>query len=92
MDNLERKAKTFRLPLKSTPEDLATSWLHVIRFGSFTLLAGYYYMGLKPCWFGAVYVFSGSGAEVDSPVDLLYLSNVEFFDEGHAIQWCLDQI
>lgn len=92
MDDLKTAAKKLRLPLASTPEDLACDWRHVIGFGEYTLLAGYHYMGLNnPSWFGAVYYFCTQNKNVDDPIKLQKISKERFVDEGHAIQWCLSQ-
>jgi hypothetical protein len=45
MTNLEKNARTYRLPKTTTPENLACSWSCTVNFGDRVLLAGYYYSG-----------------------------------------------
>ena len=84
----------YRLPNPSTPEDLETRWSRVLTFGGKVLLAGYYYNGSsKPCWFGAVYEFLDDEEKHDceSVIGLYAASEVEFYDDGHAIAWAMKQ-
>ena len=42
MKNLEKLARTFRLPETTTPENLACNWSTTLNFGNKVILAGYY--------------------------------------------------
>ena len=84
--------KTYRLPNPTTSEDLETRWSKVLTFGDRVLLAGYYYNGRnKPCWFGATYEFLDDDHSCEGTIALRAASEVEFWDEGHAIAWAMKQ-
>ena len=84
--------RTYRLPNPTTSEDLGCNWSHVLNFGGKVLLAGYYYGGKnKPCWFGAVYEHLDDDLSCEGAIGLRAVSEVEFTDEGHAIQWAMSQ-
>ena len=42
MKNLEKLARTYRLPQVTTPEELACNWSTTLNFGNKVILAGYY--------------------------------------------------
>ena len=53
---MTNKAKTYRLPETTTPEDLACNWSTTLDFGNKVLLAGHYYSGRgQNSFYGAVY-------------------------------------
>jgi hypothetical protein len=84
--------KTYRLPNPTTGEDLGCRWSHVLNFGDKVLLAGHYYNGRnKPCFYGAVYEHLDDDLSCEGAIGLRAVSEVEFIDEGHAIQWAMIQ-
>lgn len=86
--------KRFRLPNPATPEDLACRWNHVINFGDRVLLAGGFYNGPdNPCYFGVVYEYLNDSEThtCESEIGIRAVSDVEFYDEGHAIAWAMKQ-
>ena len=53
---MTNKAKTYRLPETTTPENLECGWNCVLNFGSKVLLAGHFYSGRNQnSYYGAVY-------------------------------------
>ena len=92
MTNLEKKAKTYRLPMTSTSENLGCSWSTVIDFGNKVLLSGYYYSGPKAnAYFAAVYEHTTSDKSCEGPIALKTVSEEHFEDAGHALQWAMSQ-
>lgn len=88
---MDDSTKKFGLPNPSTQEDLECRWSTVLKFGDRVLLAGYYYNGENPSYFGAVYEFLTPDKTCEGLVGLRAVSGVEFEDEGHAIAWALAQ-
>ena len=43
MSKLTERAKTYRLPNPTTPEDLECRWSKTLRFGDKVIMAGHYY-------------------------------------------------
>ena len=90
MSKLTERAKTYRLPNPSTPEDLECRWSKTLRFGGRVLLAGHYYNGRgKPSFFGAVYEFLSDDTGCEAEIGIREVSGVEFEDAGHAIEWAI---
>ena len=90
MSKLTERAKTYRLPNPTTPEDLECRWSKTLKFGDTVLLAGHYYNGVsKPCYFGAVYEFLTEDTGCEGEIGIREVSGVEFEDEGHAIEWAM---
>ena len=84
--------KTYRLPNITTQEYLDCRWVTVLRYGNRVLLAGLYYQGIgKPSWYGAVYEFVSTDTTTGGEIELAAVSDVEFEDEGHAIEWAMKQ-
>ena len=84
--------RTYRLPNPTTSEDLGCNWSHVLNFGDRVLIAGHYYNGKnKPCFYGAVYEHLDDDLSCEGAIGLRAISDVEFADEGHAIQWAMSQ-
>lgn len=80
--------RTYRLPNPTTPEDLACRWSKVLNYGDRVLLAGYFYNGAgKPGYFGAVYEFLTEDTSCEGTIGLREVSEVEFYDDGHAMAW-----
>ena len=91
MSKLTERAKTYRLPNPSTPEDLECRWNKTLRFGNRVLLAGHYYNGRgKPSYFGAVYEFLSDDTGCEAEIGIREVSGVDFEDEGHAIEWAIN--
>ena len=89
---LSKAMRTYRLPETSTPEDLGCGWTCTLDFGNKVLLAGYYYSGKgKPSYFGAVYEHLDDDLSCEGTIGLAAASEVEFFDNGHAIAWAMQQ-
>ena len=75
------KAKTYRLPETTTPENLACGWSCTLNFGDKVLLAGYYYR--------AVYAFTTDDHTCEGEIKLTAVSDEMFEDNGHAIAWAM---
>ncbi len=87
MSKMTERARTYRLPNPSTPEDLECRWSKTMRFGDKVIVAGYYYNGPgKPSYYGAVYEFLTEDTGCEAEIGLREVSGVEFMDEGHAIE------
>ena len=92
MTNLEKNARTYRLPETTTPENLACSWSCTVNFGDKVLLAGYYYSGRNQnSYFGAVYEHLDDDLSCEGTIGLAAASEVAFEDDGHAIAWAMTQ-
>ena len=90
MSRLTERAKTYRLPNPSTPEDLECRWSKTLRFGDKVIMAGHYYNGRgKPSFFGAVYEFLSDDTGCEAEIGIREVSGVEFEDAGHAIEWAI---
>ncbi len=91
---INEATKKYRLPNPSTVEDLEMRFGKVLTFGDKVLLAGHFYNGKnKACWFGAVYEFLDDEEDRDceSFIGLYEASEIEFEDDGHAIEWAMKQ-
>ena len=91
MTNIEKLARTYRLPNPTTAEDLECRWSKVLTFGDKVLVAGYYYQHNKPCYYGAVYEHLDDDLSCEGTIGLQAVSEVEFEDDGHAIAWAIAQ-
>lgn len=90
MKNLEKLARTFRLPETTTPENLGCNWSTTLNFGDRVLLAGYYYNGRnQKSFFGAVYTFTTDDHSCEGEIRLTAVSDEFFADNGHAIAWAM---
>ena len=84
--------KKYRLPNPSTLEDLEYNWSKVLTFGDKILLAGHYYNGKgKPSYFGATYEFLTDDTSCEGTIGLRAVSEVDFYDDGHAMAWAMQQ-
>ena len=82
--------KTYKLPAKSTPEDLECHWNKVVTYGDKILIAWYFYMGPdKPGYFAAVYEFLTDDHTCEGEVGLRAASDLSFEDDGHALAWAI---
>lgn len=85
-------AAEYRLPLRSTPEDLDLDWDRVLRYGNRILLAGHNYHPDGKSWIAAVYEFTNDDeTTIEDSVGIREVSAERFEDSGHAIAWCLQQ-
>ena len=90
MSKLTERAKTYRLPNPTTPEDLECRWSKTLRFGDKVIMAGHYYNGRgKPSYFGAVYEFLTDDTGCEAEIGSREVSGVEFEDAGQAIEWAI---
>lgn len=90
MTHTELKAREFRLPLKTTPEDLACAWDYTVDFGDRVLLAGYFYKGrYEPSYFAAIYQHLDDDLSCEGDIELIEVSDEFFSDNGHALQWAM---
>lgn len=87
MKNLREK---FRLPEKSTPEELEMRGFTVLAFGRKTIVAGYYYNPSGNEWFGASYEFTTEDRTIEGEVRLKAISENMFEDNGHAMAWAMN--
>ncbi len=82
----------YRLPNPTTQEDLEMRWNAVLTFGDRVLLAGYRYNGKNnPCYFGATYEYLSDDRSCEGIIGLKAASEIEFEDDGHAIEWAMKQ-
>ena len=82
----------YRLPNPSTPEDLEMRRFKVLTYGDRVLVAGFCYNGPNESgYYAAVYEFLYETTSCEDPVGIRAVSEVEFEDDGHAIEWALNQ-
>lgn len=91
MTDLEKKAREYRLPLTSTPENIACGWRCTCDFGDRFLVAGHYYAYKEPCYYGAVYEYTTDDHTCEGEVRLAAVSEERFDDNGHALAWAMAQ-
>ena len=83
-------AREYRLPLKSTPEDLERDWETVLRYGNRILLAGHWYNQNGKSWIAAVYEFlDDNETSAEDFIGIREVSAERFTDNGHAIAWAI---
>ena len=91
-NEMTKRANTYRLPNPTTPEDLECIWNKVLNFGDKVVMTGHFYNGMnKPCYFGAVYEHLDDDMTCEGTIGLAAVSAVEFWDDGHAIAWALQE-
>ena len=87
---MTNKAKTYRLPETTTPEDLACNWSTTLNFGNKAFLAGHYYSGRgQNSFYGAVYEYTTDDHTCEGQIRLTAVSEELFEDNGHAIAWAM---
>ena len=92
MTNLEKAARTYRLPETTTPENLTCDWRTTLTFGNKVLLAGYHYNGGgQNSYFGAVYEHTDDDLSCEGEISLIAVSEERFEDNGHALAWAMQQ-
>ena len=81
MSKMTERARTYRLPNPSTPEDLECRWSKTLRYGDKVILAGHYWNGAgKPSYYGAVYEFLTDDTGCEGEIGIREVSGVEFED------------
>ncbi len=84
--------RKYRLPNPTCQEDLESRWSKILSFGAKIVLAGYFYNGKnRPCYFGATYEFLTDDTTCEGAIGLRAVSEVEFYDDGHAMAWAMGQ-
>ena len=90
---MKTKAKTYRIPATTTPEDLemerALDNGTILTFGDRILVAGYFYDPSGRSYYGATYRFTTADHTCESRVELVSISEDTFEDNGHAIAWAM---
>lgn len=90
MSKLIELAKEYRLPLKSTPEDLKSDWETVLRYGDRILLAGHWYHNSGRNWIAAVYEYlDDDETSIEDFIGIREVAEERFEDNGHAIAWAI---
>ena len=86
------RARTFRLPETTTPENIASRWGTTLDFQNKVLVAGHHYNGVNQnSFFGAVYTYIDDNLTCEGEVRLTAISDEFFPDNGTAIAWALKQ-
>ena len=89
---ITKAMEKYRLPNPATQEDLEMRWNTVLKFGNHVLLAGYCNNGKNnPCYFGASYEYLSDDHTCEGIIGLRAASEIEFEDDGHAIEWAMKQ-
>ena len=84
------KAREYRLPLKTTPEDLERDWETVLKYGNRILLAGHCYNPDGKSWIAAVYEFlDDDETSCEDFIGIRDAAEERFEDNGHAIAWAV---
>lgn len=96
MTNLEKRARSYRLPMTTTPENLESAFFTdcatFLTFGTRTLMAGYSYQGRgENSYFGAAYEFTTDDHTCEGEIRLIAISEEFFEDNGHAVAWAMQQ-
>ena len=87
--------RKYRLQNPTTPEDLEMKFSGmdgaVLEFGENILVAGFYWNGPNESrYFAAVYEYLDDGDfDSESMIGIKAVTDVEFEDDGHAIQWAM---
>ena len=85
-------ARKYRLPNPTCQEDLETRWGAVLNYKDRVILAGHYYNGPgKPAYFAAVYEYLTDDTSCEGAIGLSDVSEVEFEDNGRAIEWAINR-
>ena len=92
-NTLKTKAKTYRIPTTTTPEDLemkrALDNGTILTFGDRILVAGYFYNPNGRSYYGAIYRFTTGDHTCEGQIELVSISEDTFEDNGHAIAWAM---
>ena len=90
MKSLKEKATAYRVPEKTTAEELGCNWETVINFGDKVILAGYYYNGPGKVIL-AGYLYQGKGQPSHFAAVYTYTKN-EFKGKAMPTFHCDDEI
>ena len=90
--NLNTLKNRYRLPETTTPEELEMHWSTVLNFGTYVLLAGFYFANGKNNYFGATYRFTTADHTCEGEIMLEKISDRLFADNGTAIAWCIQSV
>ena len=90
MSRMNELAREYRLPMRSTPEDLGRDWETVVRYGNRILVAGHWYNPDGKSWIAAVYEFTYDNETGEEDfIGIREISAERFEDNGHAIAWAI---
>ena len=90
MSKMIELAKEYRLPLKSTQEDMESRWETVLRYGDRILVAGHWYNQDGKSWIAAVYEFlDDNETTCEDFIGIREVAEERFSDNGHAIAWAI---
>lgn len=95
MSSMTTLAAKYRLPLKTTPEDLEMHYGGTLDFEKpdglkRILLAGYIYNPDGKSWIGAVYEYLDDDATtVEDEIAIREISSERFTTDGNAIAWAI---
>jgi len=94
MSKMTDLARTYRLPTKTTEEDLPYGQNQkVLRFGNRILVARYYYQPDGESWIAAVYEFlDDNETSCEDFIGLRWVGEERFKDDGHAIAWAMQNV
>ena len=92
---ITKNAAKYRLEKTTTPENLELRFMgdrgHVVTFGEYVLVTGYYYNPGHNSYYAAVYKFATAKHNCEGRVDLITVSEETFVDDGHALMWAMSQ-
>ncbi len=83
--------RLFHLPNPTSQEDLECRWSKVLEYGDRVLVAGHFYQHGGPCYYGAVYEHLDDDMSCEGAIGLRSVSDVDFIDAGHAMEWAIRQ-
>lgn len=90
-----KKADTYRLQRVTTPENLQMRMMHnggsILNFGSYVLVAGYYYNPNGRSYYGVLYRYTTTDYTCEGEIELVSISDDTFADNGHAIAWAMSK-
>lgn len=84
-------AKIYRLPKFASQETLECRFDCVVKFGDKVLVSASQCLAGMVSYAGAVYEFTTDDQTCEGEVMLIAVSDDDFEDDGHALQWCMQQ-
>lgn len=85
-----KKANELRIPVTSTPENLEGWYGKTITFGSYTIIAGYYFNGIgQNSFYWAAFKNKGG---IEDEANLKAVGKDFYEDDGHALAGALNWI
>ncbi|WP_449461005.1 Nmad4 family putative nucleotide modification protein [Streptococcus suis] len=91
MSKMTEVAKFYKIPTRTTPEDLEMKWGKVITYGESIILVGCCFHTDGHCYFAAIYEFLENDHSCEGFIGLREVSKERFIDDGHAIAWAFKQ-